>query len=251
LVKFLVINPIAELVGHIRNPGEREKIGKFMSKLRKREYDRQFKRDRWIKKMEKRRHARNKKKLAKLAKKYKEGKIELADVRKFQKQMHEPKHYPVEYVDEVEELCLLFSKFFRLSTDNAEYNIRSKLENIYNFEEFERSGNKDLIASNYLLRKIVMMYHAEECRNFLHDDVGAFLTEMRGWLRRSNGEVDSGGGAFVDGLIGAPLRPGALPVVEEEDDSEEDEEAGLLAAEQIDVGLSERSGKRNREPPRE
>ena len=83
LVKVLVINPIAELVGHIRNPGEREKIGKFMTKLRKREYDRQFQRDRWIKKMEKRRHAQNKKKLAKLAKKYKEGKIELAEVRKF------------------------------------------------------------------------------------------------------------------------------------------------------------------------
>ena len=72
--------------------------------------------------------------------------------------MHEPKHYPIIYVDEVEEVRLLFSKFFRLSTDNAELNIPSKLENIYNYDEFKHSGNKDLITSNYFLRKIVMMY---------------------------------------------------------------------------------------------
>lgn len=160
--------------------------------------------------------------------------------------MHEPKHYPVVYVDEVEQVRLLFSKFFRLSTDNAEFNIPSKLENIYNYDEFKHSGNKDLIASNYLLRKIVMMYQAEECRNFLHHDVGAFLTEMRGWLRRSNAndEVDGGGDGFGYGTVGALPRPSALPVVEEEDDSEEDEEAELLGADQIDVGLTERSGKR-------
>ena len=165
--------------------------------------------------------------------------------------MQEPKHYPVVYVDEVEQVRLLFSKFFRLSTDNAEFNIPSKLENIYNYEEFKHSGNKDLIASNYLLRKIVMMYQAEECRNFLHHDVGAFLTEMRGWLRRSNGEVDYGGGAFVFGAAGALPRPSALPIVEEEDDSEEDEEEELLGADQIDVGLTERSGKRKEEPLKE
>jgi hypothetical protein len=102
LVKVLVVNPIAELVSHIRNPGEREKIGKFMTKLRKREYDRQFQRDRWVKKMEKRRQAQNKKKLGKLAEGCKAGQVELAEVRKFQRQMREPKHYPVVYVDEVE-----------------------------------------------------------------------------------------------------------------------------------------------------
>lgn len=102
LVKVLVINPIAELVSHIRNPGEREKIGKFMTKLRKREYDRHFQRDKWVKKMEKRRQAQNKKKLAKLAEACKAGQVELAEVRKFQRHMREPKHYPVVYVDEVE-----------------------------------------------------------------------------------------------------------------------------------------------------
>jgi len=60
-VKIQVINPIVELIGHIQRPGDRENIGKFIDKLKKREYDRQFQRAIWIKKMEKQRHASNKK----------------------------------------------------------------------------------------------------------------------------------------------------------------------------------------------
>ena len=43
-VKIQVINPIVELIGHIQRPGDRFHIGKFIDKLRKREYDRQFQR---------------------------------------------------------------------------------------------------------------------------------------------------------------------------------------------------------------
>ena len=171
--------------------------------------------------------------------------------------MHEPKHYPIIYVDEVEEVRLLFSKFFRLSTDNAELNIPSKLENIYNYDEFKHSGNKDLIASNYLLRKIVMMYQAEECRNFLYLNAAAFETEMRGWLLRANGDqIEPAGGskAYQFGGAGLPPLQSALAVVQEQNDEEEDREESEdepIGADDIDVGLTERSGKHKPKAPKD
>ena len=47
--------------------------------------------------------------------------------------MQQPKTYEVEQIDEVEEVRLQFSKFFKQTTDNSHMNIPSKLENILSY----------------------------------------------------------------------------------------------------------------------
>ena len=45
LIQFEIVQPIVELTEHICNPQEQSKINRFIEKIKKREYDQQFKRN--------------------------------------------------------------------------------------------------------------------------------------------------------------------------------------------------------------
>jgi ribosomal protein L11 methylase PrmA len=83
--------------------------------------------------------------------------------------MQQPKIYEVTHIDEVEEVKLQFSKFFKQSTDNSHLNIPSKLDNIYNQDEINKNSRRDLIVSNLLARKIVMIYEEFGGKNFMNE----------------------------------------------------------------------------------
>lgn len=63
LVKLQIVNPIVELSDHIVSPEDTEKINLYIAALKKREYDREFKRNIWIQNQEKKRKAKMKKEL--------------------------------------------------------------------------------------------------------------------------------------------------------------------------------------------
>lgn len=48
LVKLQIVNPIVELSEHIVSPQDTEKIHNYISALKKREYEREFKRTIWV-----------------------------------------------------------------------------------------------------------------------------------------------------------------------------------------------------------
>ena len=56
----------------------------------------------------------------------------MQQVKKYYEYMQQQKTYFNEYVDEVEEVRLQYSKFFKQTTDNSHLQITSKLDNIYN-----------------------------------------------------------------------------------------------------------------------
>jgi hypothetical protein len=110
-----------------------------------------------------------KKELNKLIEMYRADEIEIQTVKKYYAFMQVPKTYEVEQIDEVEEVRLQFSKFFKQTTDNSHLQIQSKLDNIYNQEEINKSSRKDLIVSNLLNRKIIMMHEEYGAKNFMNE----------------------------------------------------------------------------------
>ena len=46
--------------------------------------------------------------------------------------MEVQKDYPITHIDEVEQVRLLFSKFFKATTNFAHLNVESKIDNIFN-----------------------------------------------------------------------------------------------------------------------
>ena len=48
--------------------------------------------------------------------------------------------YPITHIDEVEQIRLLFSKFFKATTNFTHLNVSSKVNNIYNQEALYKSS---------------------------------------------------------------------------------------------------------------
>jgi len=48
--------------------------------------------------------------------------------------------YPITHIDEVEQIRLLFGKFFKAQTNFTHLNVASKVSNIYNQEELYKSS---------------------------------------------------------------------------------------------------------------
>ena len=67
------------------------------------------------------------------------------DLTAYQKKLHKPIIYEDTCINEVEQIRNLFSQFFKTTTDFSDLNIPSKHENIYNYDEINRSSRKDLI----------------------------------------------------------------------------------------------------------
>lgn len=66
LIKILVVNPIVELTDHICNPQDHAKINRFIIQIKKREYERNFRIQARLKKLERDRRQRWYKKLQKM-----------------------------------------------------------------------------------------------------------------------------------------------------------------------------------------
>ena len=106
LVKLQIVNPIIELSEHIVTPQDYEKLNNYIGALKKREYEREFKRNIWIQNQEKKRKTKMRKELNRLIELYRQDEIDIQAVKKYYNYMQEPKAYPVEYIDEVEEVRL-------------------------------------------------------------------------------------------------------------------------------------------------
>lgn len=104
MTKVSVIDPVNELIENILNPQDRDRVTKFITILRKNEFNRKFIKAATDKKKEKARIAHNKKQLVYLAKKFHKGDIEKEDYFKFRDESSVPFKYPVLVLDEVEEL---------------------------------------------------------------------------------------------------------------------------------------------------
>lgn len=72
-------------------------------------------------------------------------------------------------IDEVEQIRFLFSQFFKQTTDFSDLSVPSKHENIYNYDEINKSSRRDLIIQNILVLKVVMMIEEEGSRNLMND----------------------------------------------------------------------------------
>tara|TARA_B110000305_G_C18852464_1_gene365129 strand:+ start:265 stop:429 length:165 start_codon:yes stop_codon:yes gene_type:complete len=48
LIKFEIVDPIVKLIYHITMPQDTEKLNAYINGIKKREYDRMFKRQVWI-----------------------------------------------------------------------------------------------------------------------------------------------------------------------------------------------------------
>jgi len=120
-----------------------------------------------------------------MIKKYKKGKLSLETLQTFQNKLDKPIMYEENEIDEVEQIRLLFSQFFKQTTDFSDLNIPSKHENIYNYDEINKSSRKDLIIQNILVLKVVMMIEEEGGRNLMNDkyqNTGLQRTQVRSRL---------------------------------------------------------------------
>ena len=106
LVKLQIVNPITELSEHIVSPQDTEKINNYISALKRREYEREFKRTLWIQSMEKKRKAKMRKELNNLIEQYRKDEIDITTVKKYYAFMQLEHTYEVEQIDEVEEVRL-------------------------------------------------------------------------------------------------------------------------------------------------
>ena len=100
---------------------------------------------------------------------HKKGKLALDDLQSFQRKLDKPIVYVENDIDEVEQIRFLFSQFFKQTTDFSDLSIPSKHENIYNYDEINKSSRKDLIIQNILVLKVVMMIEEEGSRNLMND----------------------------------------------------------------------------------
>lgn len=92
----------------------------------------------------------------------------LDEIKRFELESEKPVVYEETVINEVEKIQLVFSKFFRTSTDFSQLIIPSKQNNIYNMEEINKQARKDLIIANILSSKVVMMIEEEGERNFMN-----------------------------------------------------------------------------------
>lgn len=105
-----------------------------------------------------------------MVKEYHKGNKTILELRKYVDKINTPGEYEITHIDEVEELKIQFSKFFRQGTNNSELFVPSKYDNIYNLEEIQQSAKKDLIIKNLLARKVIMINAEEASKNFMHRD---------------------------------------------------------------------------------
>ena len=103
-----------------------------------------------------------------MVKEHKEGKRTINELKKYVDKINTPGVYDITHIDEVEELKIQFSRFFRQGTNNSELFVPSKYDNIYNLDEIQQSTRKDLIIKNLLARKVIMMNGEEASKNFMH-----------------------------------------------------------------------------------
>lgn len=211
LIKILVVNPIVELTDHICNPQDHAKINKFIIQIKKREYERNYRIQEIIKGKERARRRRWYKKLQKMIEQHRAGKLALGDLQSFQRKLEKPIVYVENKIDEVEQIRLLFSQFFKQTTDFSDLDIPSKHENIYNYDEINKSSRKDLIIQNILVLKVVMMSEEEGSRNLMNDQyqyTGLQRTQVR---RRLSAQESLA--VLADKVQEARPPPRALPMI--------------------------------------
>ena len=104
LIKFEIVDPVTQLISHITKPDDTEQINKYIFGIKKREYDKMFKRQIWIDQQERARKKRMRKVLMGMVKKYHEGKLTLNELKKYNDKINIPGTYEITHIDEVEEL---------------------------------------------------------------------------------------------------------------------------------------------------
>jgi hypothetical protein len=72
-----------------------------------------------------------------MVKKYHEGKGTINELKKYVAKIDTPGEYEITHMDEVEELKIQFSRFFRQGTNNSDLIVPSKYDNIYNLDEIQ------------------------------------------------------------------------------------------------------------------
>ena len=103
-----------------------------------------------------------------MVKKYHKGDMTLNELKKYNDKINTPNKYEITHIDEVEELKIQFSRFFRQGTNNSDLIVPSKYDNIYNYDEIAQSTRKELIIKNLLARKVIMINGEEASKNFMH-----------------------------------------------------------------------------------
>ena len=98
-----MVRPIHELYWYVVHPQNTREITKFIERLKKREYDRAFRRQADVARRERNRIKKGEKELDKLKAKYQNKEVEFYEVKKFYKALHQPKDYPETHLDEIEE----------------------------------------------------------------------------------------------------------------------------------------------------
>ena len=106
--------------------------------------------------------------LDKMVKQYHEGKCTILELKKYVNKINTHGVYEITHMDEVEELKIQFSRFFRQGTNNSDLIVPSKYDNIYNLDEIQQSTKKELIIKNLLARKVIMINGEEASKNFMH-----------------------------------------------------------------------------------
>ena len=86
----------------IQSPQDADKVNRFIIKLKRKEFDKNFIRSSKIASLERKRHRKQRKHLKKLIDQFEKGKLLSTEVKRYQKKMEVEKEYPITHIDEVE-----------------------------------------------------------------------------------------------------------------------------------------------------